>query len=67
MTMMNAASARAEPSASQCASAKEHFARLHDWHIATEDELVYPAAAQRLDAVARIAMGQEMARGRGVR
>jgi hemerythrin-like domain-containing protein len=45
----------------------EHFARLHDWHIATEDELVYPAAAQRLEAAARIAMGQEMARRRGIR
>ena len=45
----------------------ERFARLYDWHIAAENELVYPAAAQRLDAPAQAAMGQEMARRRGLR
>ncbi|MEP7283454.1 MAG: hemerythrin domain-containing protein, partial [Rubrivivax sp.] len=30
----------------------ERFARLYDWHIAAENELVYPAAAQHLDAAA---------------
>jgi hemerythrin-like domain-containing protein len=44
----------------------EHFARLYDWHIAAENELVYPAAAQRLDAAAQAAMGQEMSRRRGI-
>lgn len=45
----------------------ERFARLYDWHIAAENELVYPAAAQRLDAAAQAAMGEEMARRRGTR
>ena len=42
----------------------EHFARLYDWHIAAESELVYPAAARCLDAAALVAMGEEMARRR---
>jgi hemerythrin-like domain-containing protein len=45
----------------------ERFARLYDWHIAAENELVYPAATQRLDGAAQAAMGEEMARRRGVR
>jgi hemerythrin-like domain-containing protein len=43
----------------------EQFARLYDWHLAAEDELVYPAAAQHLDAEAQAAMGEEMSRRRG--
>ncbi len=42
----------------------EHFARLYDWHMAAESELVFPAAARCLDAAALIAMGEEMARRR---
>jgi hemerythrin-like domain-containing protein len=45
----------------------ERFARLYDWHIAAENELVYPAAVQRLDAAAQAVMGKEMARRRGIR
>jgi hemerythrin-like domain-containing protein len=45
----------------------ERFARLYDWHIAAENELVYPAAVQRLDAAAQAVMGEEMARRRGIR
>jgi hemerythrin-like domain-containing protein len=44
----------------------EHFARLYDWHIAAESELVYPAAARCLDAPDLVAMGEEMARRRGL-
>jgi hemerythrin-like domain-containing protein len=44
----------------------EHFARLYDWHIAAESELVFPAAARCLDAAARVAMGEEMAHRRGI-
>lgn len=44
----------------------EHYARLYDWHVAAENEIVYPAAAQRLDASAQAAMGQEMSRRRGL-
>jgi hypothetical protein len=44
----------------------ERFARLYDWHIAAENELVYPAATQHLDGAAQSAMGEEMARRRGV-
>ena len=44
----------------------EHFTRLYDWHLAAENELVYPAAARCLDAATRIAMGEEMARRRGL-
>ncbi len=42
----------------------EGFARLHDWHIAAENELVYPAAAQLLDAAACSAMAEQIARRR---
>jgi hemerythrin-like domain-containing protein len=45
----------------------EHYMRLYDWHVAAENELVYPAAAARLDAAAQAAMGEEMARRRGLR
>jgi hemerythrin-like domain-containing protein len=44
----------------------EHYTRLYDWHVAAENELVYPAAALRLDAAAQVAMGEEMSRRRGV-
>ena len=44
----------------------EHYTRLYDWHVAAENELVYPAAAQRLDAAAQAAIGEEMSRRRGV-
>jgi hemerythrin-like domain-containing protein len=43
----------------------ERFARLYDWHIAAENELVYPAAARHLDAAAQATMGEEMAHRRG--
>lgn len=43
----------------------ERFARMYDWHIAAENELVFPAAAQQLDAAAQRAMGLEMAQRRG--
>jgi hemerythrin-like domain-containing protein len=45
----------------------EHYMRLYDWHVAAENELVYPAAAARLDAVAQAVMGEEMSRRRGLR
>lgn len=45
----------------------EYFTRLYDWHLAAENELVYPVAARCLDAAARGAMGAEMARRRGIR
>ena len=44
----------------------EQFARLYDWHVAAENELVYPAAARRLDAAMQVAMGAEMAARRGL-
>lgn len=44
----------------------ERYARLYDWHIAAENELVYPAAQQHLDAAAQATMGQEMSRRRGI-
>jgi hemerythrin-like domain-containing protein len=45
----------------------EQYTRLYDWHLAAENELVYPAAATRLDSAATAAMGEEMARRRGLR
>jgi hemerythrin-like domain-containing protein len=45
----------------------EQYTRLYDWHLAAENELVYPAAAMRLDGAAVAAMGEEMARRRGLR
>jgi hemerythrin-like domain-containing protein len=44
----------------------EQYSRLYDWHLAAENELVYPAAAQHLDVQAQAAMGEEMARRRGL-
>ncbi len=44
----------------------EQYARLYDWHVAAENELVYPAAARRLDDAAQAAMGDEMSRRRGI-
>ncbi len=43
------------------------FATLYRAHIELEDRLAYPAAAARLGAAERSAMGEEMARRRGVR
>ena len=43
------------------------FAALYGGHIETEEGLVFPAAAARLDAPAIERMGDEMARRRGVR
>jgi hemerythrin-like domain-containing protein len=45
----------------------EQYTRLYDWHVAAENELVYPAAATRLEGPAVAAMGEEMARRRGLR
>lgn len=45
----------------------EQFMRLYDWHMAAEDELVFPAAASCLDATALAAVAEEMAHRRGTR
>lgn len=42
------------------------FAALHDAHLRTEDELVFPRAAQDLTPAAQAAMGTEMAARRGL-
>ena len=47
-------------------STLEHYARLYDWHVAAENELVYPAAAAQMDGAAQRSMGEEMSRRRGV-
>lgn len=44
----------------------EQVASMYEWHLAAENELVFPAAARQLDAAAQAAMGEEMARRRGV-
>lgn len=44
----------------------ERYARLYDWHVAAENELVYPAAQRQLDALAQATMGEEMSRRRGI-
>src|SRR6478752_4534311 len=41
------------------------FVLLHEEHLRREDELVFPQAAARLDAVQQQAMGREMAARRG--
>lgn len=43
------------------------YAALYRRHIVDEDRWVYPAAHGRLDAATQAAMGDEMARRRGVR
>lgn len=45
----------------------ERFARLYDWHLAAEEELVFPAAAQALDEASLAAIAEDMARRRGAR
>ena len=45
----------------------ERFARLYDWHLAAEDELVFPAAAQCLDDAALAAAAEAMAQRRRAR
>jgi hemerythrin-like domain-containing protein len=44
----------------------QHYESLYDWHVAAENELVYPAAQTRVDAQALTAMGREMAKRRGL-
>ena len=44
----------------------EQYAALYEWHMAAENELVFPAAAQQLGAAATAAMGEEMSRRRGL-
>jgi hemerythrin-like domain-containing protein len=45
----------------------QEFAALYRRHIELEDHAAFPAAQSALDAVAQLAMGDEMARRRGVR
>ena len=45
----------------------EQYAALYEWHMAAENEQVFPAAARQLDAEGTAAMGAEMAARRGVR
>jgi hemerythrin-like domain-containing protein len=45
--------------------AARHFIALHGPHLALEDDLVYPAAQQRIGAAEAVAIGTEMARRRG--
>ena len=42
----------------------EQFARLYDWHLAAEDELIFPAAARCLDDAALAAAATDMAQRR---
>ena len=44
----------------------EQYASTYEWHLAAENELVFPTAARQLDAAAQVAMGEEMAARRGV-
>ncbi|EHR73591.1 hypothetical protein BurJ1DRAFT_4805 [Burkholderiales bacterium JOSHI_001] len=44
----------------------QRYIALHGTHVPLEDALAFPAAQARTDARARAAMGQEMARRRGV-
>lgn len=44
----------------------EQYASMYEWHMAAENELVFPCAARQLDAAAQAAMGEEMATRRGV-
>lgn len=48
------------------AALMSQYERLYTWHVAAENELVYPAARERLDDATQAAMGREMAGRRGV-
>jgi hemerythrin-like domain-containing protein len=48
-------------------AALDAFSALHAAHMATEEEIAYPAARGLLDSHALIQAGDEMARRRGVR
>ena len=54
------------PDVDELARAAADFAALHTGHLEREDQLVFPAAATRLDAAAQQAMGLEMASRRGL-
>lgn len=43
----------------------EQYASMYEWHMAAENELVFPTAKRQLDAAAQAAMGEEMAARRG--
>lgn len=49
------------------ATALDAFAGLYDAHLRAEEEIAYPAAQSLLDAPTLQAMGEEMARRRGVK
>ena len=61
------AQGQAAPLAAADEAALDAFAGLYDEHIRAEEQLVYPAARAVLDADAQRAMGEEMARRRGIR
>jgi hemerythrin-like domain-containing protein len=50
-----------------CEARWSAFAALYRSHLEAEESVAYPSVAPRLDGVARAAMGDEMARRRGVR
>lgn len=55
------------PQAAQLFARWQAFATLYAGHARVEDDLAYPAARARLGAELRAAMGEEMARRRGLR
>ena len=58
----------AGPTASDAAAARwRELAALYRTHIELEDKAAFPSAAAALDADAQRAMGDEMARRRGLR
>jgi hemerythrin-like domain-containing protein len=48
-------------------AAADAFCRLHDSHLALEDQLAFPGAAARMGDVDRAAMSADMAARRGVK
>jgi hemerythrin-like domain-containing protein len=56
-----------EPDLDALQAVADAFCRLHDSHLALEDELAFPAAAARAGEPERCAMSADMAARRGVR
>jgi hemerythrin-like domain-containing protein len=64
--LQRVAAGAAAPAADEEAAC-DRFAALYVSHLSAEDEIVFPAARARMNAAAQQAMGDEMARRRGVR
>ena len=65
--MLQALAEGREPDVDALQAAADAFCRLHDRHLALEDDIAFPAAAARAGDAERSAMSADMAQRRGVK